>query len=138
MSNLSVFKMVDWNWKRPKNNFRNIKKIVKYSWQRITKGYCNYDLYDIDWYLIWLLPSMLENFAEKTNSYPAEFDNIDTWKENIRHIADRFKTAEDFYNLSDSLEDHTAQQRIDFYDKSVYCLKQGFELLIKYYWHLWD
>ena len=38
-------------WKLPRFVFENIK----YSWQRITKGYCDKDLWNIDdWFIITL------------------------------------------------------------------------------------
>ena len=138
MDNLNIFKMLHWSFKDPINNFRNIKKIIKYSWQRITKGYCDYDRCDIDQYLINLLPNMLEDFADKTHSYPVGFNDLEYWQNHLRHIADRFKNAKDFYDLSDDVENYSKKERIEFYNKSKLCLKTGFEYLENHYWDLWD
>lgn len=138
MNSLNIFKMLHWSFRDPINNFRNIKKIIKYSWQRITKGYCDYDRYDIDRYLIDLLPNMLEDLADKTHSYPAGFNDLECWQNHLRHIADRFKNAKDFYDLSDDVENYSMEERIEFYNKSELCLKTGFEYLENHYWDLWD
>lgn len=138
MDSLNIFKMLDWSFRRPINNLRNIKRIIKYSWQRITKGYCDYDRYDIDWYLIELIPNILEDFADKTHSYPVGFNDLECWQNHLRHIADRFKNAKDFYDLSDDIENYSKKERIEFYDKSKLCLKTGFGYLENHYWDLWD
>ena len=47
---------------------------AKYAWQRITKGYCDLDWWDMDSWLLKILPSMLKVMAAKTISYPAPLD----------------------------------------------------------------
>lgn len=54
-------------WKVPKLIFRNIK----YSWQRITKGYCDKDLWNIDNWFMSLMPDMLQQFKDTRNGSPA-------------------------------------------------------------------
>lgn len=137
MDSLNIFKMLDWSFRRPINNLRNIKRIIKYSWQRITKGYCDYDRYDIDWYLIELIPNILEDFANKTNSFPIDFEELKYWQDYLRFCADRFKNTKDFYELSNNAN-YSKEERIEFYDKSKRCLKTGFEYLEDHYWDLWD
>jgi len=53
-------------WKLPELIFRNIK----YSWQRITKGYCNKDLWNIDYWFMSLMPDMLQQFKNTRHGSP--------------------------------------------------------------------
>ena len=62
-NNRNVFKLYPHNWKRPSNWWDNIKDFFrgfKYTYQRATKGYCDYDLFSIsDWFLE-MFPNMLK------------------------------------------------------------------------------
>ena len=53
-------------WKLPRFVFENIK----YSWQRITKGYCDKDLWNIDGWFMDIMPNMLQQFKENRNGSP--------------------------------------------------------------------
>ena len=45
-------------------------KKIKQAFQRFIKGFCDYDIYSLyDWF-IKNFPKMLDEFAQKTNSYP--------------------------------------------------------------------
>lgn len=54
-------------WKLPKLFLRNIQ----YSWQRITKGYCDKDLWNIDYWFMSLMPDMLQQFKDTRHGSPA-------------------------------------------------------------------
>ena len=50
---------------------KQIRKDIKWSHQRIWKGYCDYDLYSIyDWFLE-IMPSMLGEYKQKRHGSPA-------------------------------------------------------------------
>ena len=54
-------------WKIPKFIFNNIK----YSWQRITKGYCDKDLWNIDYWFMSIMPDMLQKFKNTRHGSPS-------------------------------------------------------------------
>lgn len=54
-------------WKFPKLLIYSIK----YSWQRITKGYCDKDLCDIDYWFMNIIPNMLQEFKDTKQGSPA-------------------------------------------------------------------
>ena len=54
-------------WKLPRFVFEN----MKYSWQRITKGYCDKDLWNIDGWFMDIMPNMLQQFKENRNGSPS-------------------------------------------------------------------
>ena len=53
-------------WKLPRFVFGN----MKYSWQRITKGYCDKDLWNIDGWFMDIMPNMLRQFKENRHGSP--------------------------------------------------------------------
>lgn len=56
--------------KEPWNLLREIFNNFKYSWQRITKGYCDRDLWSIDDWFMKIMPDMLEQFKDTRNGSP--------------------------------------------------------------------
>ena len=54
-------------WKIPGLVLRNIK----YSFQRITKGYCDKDLWNIDYWFMNLMPDMLQQFKDTKHGSPS-------------------------------------------------------------------
>lgn len=54
-------------WKWPKLVCHNIK----YSWQRMTKGYCDKDLWSIDYWFMKIIPDMLQQFKDTRNGSPS-------------------------------------------------------------------
>ena len=50
--------------KRPWNIPRLVLRNIKYSWQRITRGYCDKDLWSIDYWFMNLIPDMLQQFKD--------------------------------------------------------------------------
>lgn len=53
-------------WKIPGVIFDN----VRYSWQRITKGYCDKDLWSIDYWFMSVVPDMLQQFKDTKQGSP--------------------------------------------------------------------
>lgn len=53
-------------WKIPGFLLKNIK----YSWQRITKGYCDMDLWSIDDWFMGVMPDMLQQFKDTKHGSP--------------------------------------------------------------------
>lgn len=54
-------------WKIPGVILRNLK----YSWQRVTKGYCDRDLWSIDYWFMNLMPDMLQQFKDTKHGSPS-------------------------------------------------------------------
>jgi len=63
----------DYAYKKPwriRDLLKQIRKDIKWSHQRIWKGYCDYDLYSIyDWFLE-IMPPMLEEYKKKRHGSP--------------------------------------------------------------------
>lgn len=158
---LSVFKFYKGWYKFPSSIFQHIKnffKKIKFAYQRITKGYCDYDLYELDQYYKKLMYSTLIDFAKNTNSYPRQFNSMKDWQIVLQNAAnqfrqsfidkpnlyqmqliemskqDRFEETEQFQKLCDlSIDQNVRDQKI----KRLHFAK-GLDFIKKYNKDLWD
>ena len=68
MNDLNVFKYKTYS-RNPIKNIRNFFQKIKYIYQRASKGYCDWDLYDLDNFYLNLLSKSIKEFADKTKKY---------------------------------------------------------------------
>lgn len=91
----NVFTLYPYSWKYPSCWLRNIESFFrgfKYTYQRATKGYCDYDLFSIsDWFLE-VFPNMLKEFADETYSHPYDMDEKE-WGEYLVEMREHFLNA---------------------------------------------
>ncbi len=68
---------------------RFLCRAFKMAWQRAVKGYCNWDLWDMDFWLTHVLPPMLTELAEKGHSYPGRepFETPEKWRAWLNSMA---------------------------------------------------
>lgn len=66
-----------WDWKEIKRDLKQPWKIpgsilenIRYSWQRIVKGYCDKDLWNIDCWSMRVVPDMLQRFKDTKHGSP--------------------------------------------------------------------
>ena len=164
INNRNVFKLYPHNWKRPSNWWDNIKDFFrgfKYTYQRATKGYCDYDLFSIsDWFLE-MFPNMLKEFSDGTYSYPWDMEEKEWGKylvEMREHFLNACKDYEDsspeakkehdelYKDFSFEFNAEERKEKIKEYYKKVKEydkykqeeLKKGMDMFQKRFWDLWD
>ncbi len=49
---------------------------IKHAYQRIRYGYCDRDVWSIDWWFLNVIPNMLEDLKETTHGYPSMPDDF--------------------------------------------------------------
>ena len=82
--------------KHPRYMFKQIRKKLKYCWQRITKGYCDADIWNWDAWLLELMPQMLDELATVTDAYPDDIvDSLDEWKKYLHGLAANLRLYKD-------------------------------------------
>ena len=86
---LNVFEKSVWNWRHPIRKLKNWKMDWKFARQRVRRGYCDSDWWDLDNWLLEVLPNMLEELADKADTYPGyrEFDTFEKWQSYLRQLA---------------------------------------------------
>lgn len=62
---------------------------IKHAFQRITKGYCDEDKWNLGFWMLEILPNMLDDLAQNSNGYPdnEEFDTFEKWQEYLKKLA---------------------------------------------------
>ncbi len=71
------------------NPIRHIKHLgrnIKHSYQRIRYGYCDRDVWSIDWWFLSVIPNMLEDLKNKTDCYPSKLENEEQAKPDVSGI----------------------------------------------------
>lgn len=70
------YSCIEERWRGEYNPIKHIKRWgrnIKYCYQRIKYGYCDRDVWSIDWWFLSVVPNMLEDLRETTHGYPSEF-----------------------------------------------------------------
>lgn len=85
--NLNVFKipMPQWTFATLKVNIEGLARRCKWAYQRATKGFCDYDRYDLEQFYTRLLIASLKEFAAR------ELNSDKEWREKFNRIADRLE-----------------------------------------------
>lgn len=72
--------------------FRNIR----FGIQRMTRGYCDRDVWDLDCYLSELLYQTLNKLADTTHGVPLKYqDNMEGWSNHLKEIAQHFQNTQE-------------------------------------------
>ena len=110
--------------KHPWKIFSHAWDNCKAAWQRATKGFAASDVWDLDHYLLTLLPAMLRKLADEGMSYPgiAPFETPEKWETWLREMADKLESLQEDWaetrNEYDepyfhALEEHRRVRRAD-------------------------
>ena len=112
------------NWK---TNFKTFFKQFKNAYQRVTLGFCDEDTWDINKYLLTLLPELLTRFKELNDGYPDQCETYEDWNKIIDSIIQKMSEARN--SLSEEV--------LIFGQKHIKLTKEAFVLLTKYLDDLW-
>ena len=99
MSEISVFKYGRLSWRRPIESIKLIFRRLKWGYQRIVRGYCDYDIWEMDYFLGTLLSDMCFNFADNASGWPdSKFETYEDWVEYLQEMGRCFRfTKEEVY-----------------------------------------
>lgn len=144
-------------WKFVSQTFRNIK----FAWQRATKGYCDYDYWNIDYYLLKLLPELFDDFRKNLHGHPCSFTEEEWDNFLLKEVIEPLRNAQEEqeveinefeteifnYFKDGSLTDmnyppelwnkYMAREKEidDWRDKQM---RKAFASIIMNFWNLWD
>ena len=96
MKDLNIFKQ-RYVYRNPLRNIKDFLRRFKYAYQRITKGYCDTDLWNLDYYLICLLSEALKEFSETTYSYPMNLTE-EEWRQKLLEMSNHFSNISEYTN----------------------------------------
>lgn len=155
MNSLNVFNNCFSPWRYPSNWFRNIKcfgKCLKYCYQRITRGYCNSDVWDLDSTYLDLFHATLKDLANNTHSWPDRlFKTPEEWTQYLHETADCFYRANEWnYYYKNEYEpawriDRGKEVKDKYLKRELEIIKlreadfeEGMKRLHKIFFDLWD
>jgi hypothetical protein len=147
----------------PRNWWSNIRyffRTIKWGWQRATKGYSDYDTWDLDVFYSRLMIASMSQFRAEVQGYPFHMKSIYEWYDILDKIILLLKQANDDepleeknnleewydeYLSGEHKEDEGVKAKVDQYYKRegelheirVQKRKEAFELLLEHYEHLW-
>ena len=113
-------------WEFVSQTFRNIK----FAWQRATKGYCDYDCWSIDHYLLDLLPELFDNFRRNLHGHPASFTEEEWDNFLLKEIIEPLRNAQEEQEVE--INEFETEVYNHFNDKSFTDMNCPQELWDKY------
>lgn len=146
----TLLETIEWKIKRIVNTFKWKIKQIKFFYQRGKRGWSDYDVWDMDCYLISIILPMLKRLREKSNSFPVNMTEK-KWNLILSDMIEAFEAAErmkndDYYKevSGDSLEaiKNASKKEIrmwhKLYLKDLKIFEKKAKVFIKYFHHLWD
>ncbi len=61
-------------FENPKEKYKRWKRNIKYFYQRIKYGYCDSDVWSIDYWFLNVMPAMLQQLKETSHGYPSSLE----------------------------------------------------------------
>lgn len=95
--NLNVLTLFTYSWRyyllHPWKFLSRCAKNLRDAWMRATRGWCRRDVWDMDEYLLKIIPEMLELLATEGISYPDDRFDEESWPEYLKKTAQMFRNA---------------------------------------------
>lgn len=151
-----------WDYKDVFRWYRFDKRIslffrkIKWAYQRAKYGWCDKDLWSLDWTLGNYIASSVNELANRTHGYPYSL-SPEEWDKILRTIATNFYLGVNEDSWTNPYEDKVTcklynkleraeqviwdkwvaeERRIENY--MAFCREEGFKDLMEWYSHLWD
>ena len=128
-----------YNWLRPAGFIKNISRIplgIKWSWQRIFRGYADCDTWNFDDYLSEVIVGGLRHLANWAHSYPDIFGSCESWQTWLRETADMIEEGNDtewWYESKLPYEDTAKEMK-----RRHEVLNNGLDRFTEHFKSLWD
>lgn len=90
---LNIFEKAPYRWWQIWKIIKFYFGTLKCAWQRMTKGYCYRDVYDLSEFYIELFSASLKELSETTHGYPLDFKDMETWRDYLKEMAEHFLAA---------------------------------------------
>jgi hypothetical protein len=90
---LNIFEKAPYRWWQIWEIIKFYFGTLKCAWQRMTKGYCYRDVYDLSEFYIELFSASLKELSETTHGYPLDFKDMETWRDYLKEMAEHFLAA---------------------------------------------
>ena len=100
-------------FEKPKEKYKRWRRNIKFAYQRVRYGYCDSDIWSIDYWFLNVMPGMLQQLKETTHSYPC-------FQGSISHAV--YGTA-----VSEDADDAGMKQWDEILSEMIFLLKEANE-----------
>ena len=117
--------------RNPKLTIHNLRLFCKNKYQRMVRGWSDYDAYNFNNWFLSVVPDMLKHMKENLHSTPISTE-LDEWEDTLGKMETCFRNAD---------IDNVDMNEVPDGDIGTYCqnnLDEGMELLTVWFWELWD
>lgn len=112
--------------------YRNNTK--KWKRQRVTRGFADIDIWNLDLYLLELLPAMIDHLAKTSDHWPDDkFSEFKDWQNYLFNISNKFREA---YNTFCKI--CPAEEKENNREKAQSLIKEAFNDMGEVFFSLWD
>lgn len=98
------------------------KRMLKYWWQRRTRGFDDSEMWSLDYSLAEHIVPRLKRFKEVSCSYPQDYESLEAWQGDIQIMIDAFERIADNEDM-----------KLEEYDE----VNRGLDLFRDRYFNLW-
>lgn len=100
---MNVFKYGWMPWPHPLNWWKNIKlffRKIKWAWQRVTRGFADCDVWNLDSSILNYLSGTLKYLSETAMSWPGDeqFPKYEDWTNFLKEMSEKFAAANESNN----------------------------------------
>ena len=94
------------------SNIKQFFRNIRYAYQRITKGYCDADLWNLDGYYSEFFYCTLNELADISHGWPQseKFPRYEDWQKYIREMANHFRNCQDNCEPKDEILRHLVEK----------------------------
>lgn len=87
MKNCFTYYPYRWRYyiKKPWEFFEDTWLNLKAAWQRATRGWADRDTWNLDSYLLDILPEMISHLGENTHGFPIDFPTYESWQDYLQN-----------------------------------------------------
>lgn len=102
------------------NNIKHFFRTIKWGWQRATKGYSDYDTWNLDGYYSNMMIASLSQFRAEVIGYPGYLGNIEEWNAILDKIifllkqANKDEPLEEKNELAEWYEEYLSTKTLGF------------------------
>lgn len=126
--------------KHPLRFLREIKYYVKRSWQRAKRGWADSDTWNMDMYLLEILPQMLHHLAEHAHGHPCDM-TPEVWGAYLHNTAYLLENARE--EVRDQKNEYTDETEYFERDRALFeeqkiMVAEAFKMLAERFYDLWD
>ena len=163
MNKLNVFNNPKLPWRYPSNWIKHVRmffRSFKYAYQRITRGFADCDIWDLDSYYLDIFNGTLNYLADHHCGYPGhgEFDTDEKWTAYLKEMAQKFYQANEsneYYDTPNEKKwwkwiEENSNSEDNPYSKDMFNeekflawrreqdMREGLDMMKHIFFHLWD